>query len=60
MALEHCERGGGVVLSVGIKPRPVRTLCREPACAVAWGPTLNSLRMSAVWQGACNAAMLPL
>lgn len=25
VALEHCERGGGVVLSVGLKPRPVST-----------------------------------
>lgn len=24
VALEHDERGGGVVLSVGLKPKPVR------------------------------------
>lgn len=33
LVLEHCPQRGGVVLTVGIKPRPVSLLC---VCLVAY------------------------
>ena len=49
VALEHCERGGGVVLSVGLKPRPVSRVAAATCTRVCRGQELRSMLHGQAW-----------